>query len=44
MRSKEDVINIIRSYCLANDGDEATTDLLLAIGAEIRQGGYGEFG
>lgn len=35
MRSKEDVINIIRSYCLANDGDEATTDLLLAIGAEI---------
>ena len=35
MRSQEDVINIIRSYCLANDGDEATTDLLLAIGAEI---------
>ena len=35
MRSKEDVISIIRSYCLANDGDEATTDLLLAIGAEI---------
>ena len=35
MRSKEDVINIIRSYCLANDGDEATTDLLLAVGAEI---------
>lgn len=36
MRSKEDVISIIiRSYCLANDGDEATTDLLLAVGAEI---------
>ena len=35
MRSKEDVISIIRSYCLANAGDEATTDLLLAVGAEI---------
>lgn len=31
----EDVDNIIRSFILTNNGDEATEDLILAIGAEL---------
>ena len=31
----EDVVNVIQSFCLNNRGDGATTDLLLAVGAEL---------
>lgn len=31
----EDVANVIQSFYLCNKGDEATTDLLLAVGAEL---------
>ena len=31
----EDVANVIHSFYLINKGDEATTDLLLNIGAEL---------
>lgn len=31
----EDVANAIQSYVLANQGDEATVELILAIGAEL---------
>ena len=31
----EDVDNVIQSFILVNDGDEATEDLILAIGAEL---------
>lgn len=31
----EDVANVIQSFYLCNKGDEATTDLLLTVGAEI---------
>lgn len=31
----EDVANVIQSFYLFNKGDEATTDLLLAVGAEL---------
>ena len=31
----EDVDNVIQSFVLDNDGDEATIDLILAIGAQI---------
>ena len=31
----EDVDNVIQSFVLANDGDEATESLVLAIGAEL---------
>lgn len=31
----EDVDNVIQSFMLANDGDEATEALILAIGAEL---------
>ena len=30
----EDVANVIQSFYLCNKGDEATTDLLLTVGAE----------
>lgn len=31
----EDVDNVVQSFCMANKGDEAATDLILAIGAEL---------
>jgi len=31
----EDVDNVIKSFFMCNEGDEATTDLILAIGAEF---------
>lgn len=31
----EDVANVIQSFCACNKGDEATTDLLLTVGAEL---------
>lgn len=31
----EDVDNVIQSFMLMNDGDEATNNLILAIGAEL---------
>lgn len=31
----EDVDNVIQSFMLANNGDEATEALILAIGAEL---------
>jgi len=31
----EDVDNVIQSLCMKNEGDEVTTDLILAIGAEL---------
>ena len=31
----EDVENVIQSFMMCNDGDEATEDLILAIGAEL---------
>ena len=31
----EDVANVIQSFDLCNKGDEATTDLLLTVGAEL---------
>jgi hypothetical protein len=31
----EDVDNVIQSFILTNNGDEATEDLILAIGAEL---------
>ena len=31
----EDVANVILSFYLCNKGDEAATDLLLAVGAEL---------
>lgn len=31
----EDVANVIQSFYLCNKGDEATTDLLLSVGAEF---------
>lgn len=31
----EDVANVIQSFYLCNKDDEATTDLLLAVGAEL---------
>lgn len=31
----EDVDNVIQSFILVNNGDEATEDLILAIGAEL---------
>ena len=31
----EDVDNVIQSFVLANEGDEATEALILAIGAEL---------
>lgn len=31
----EDVDNVIQSFCMVNEGDEATIDLILAIGAEL---------
>lgn len=31
----EDVANIIQSFYLMNEGDEATTDLILTIGAQL---------
>lgn len=31
----EDVINVVQSFCMCNDGDDATCDLILAIGAEL---------
>lgn len=35
MISSEYVANVIQSFYLCNDGDEATTDLILAIGSEL---------
>lgn len=31
----EDVANVVQSFCMCNDGDEATISLVLAIGAEL---------
>ena len=31
----EDIDNVIQSFILANNGDEATENLILAIGAEL---------
>ena len=31
----EDVDNVIQSFILVNNGDEATEDLILSIGAEL---------
>ena len=31
----EDVTNVIQSFYMCNDGNESTTDLILAIGAEL---------
>ena len=31
----EDVDNVIQSFFLCNEGDESTTDLILAIGSEL---------
>ena len=31
----EDVDNVIQSFCMFNEGDESTIDLILAIGAEL---------
>ena len=31
----EDVVNVIQSFILVNNGDEATEDLILSIGAEL---------
>jgi hypothetical protein len=31
----EDVDNVIQSFLMVNKGDEATEDLILAIGAEL---------
>lgn len=31
----EDVANVIQSFYLCNEGDDATVDLILAIGAEL---------
>ena len=31
----EDVDNVIQSFFMCNEGDEATTDIILAIGAEL---------
>ena len=31
----EDVDNVIQSFILVNNGDEATEDLILAIGAQL---------
>ena len=31
----EDVVETIKSYFKCNDGDEATQDLIISIGAEI---------
>lgn len=31
----EDVANVIQSFYLANEGDDDTTDLIIAIGAEL---------
>ena len=30
-----DVVNVIKSFLAINEGDEATEDLILAIGAEL---------
>lgn len=29
------VIEVVKSFCMANDGDDATTNLIIAIGAEL---------
>ena len=31
----EDVDNVIQSFCMCNDGDEDTINLILAIGGEL---------
>ena len=31
----EDVTSVIRSFCMINDGDDATQALILSIGAEL---------
>jgi hypothetical protein len=31
----EDIDNVIQTFLLVNNGDEATEDLILAIGAEL---------
>ena len=31
----EDIIGVIRSFYLCNDGDESTTDLILSIGSVL---------
>lgn len=33
--SKEDVVNVIRSFCLCSEGDDATVSLLLSVGGEL---------
>lgn len=31
----EDIANVIQSFCLCNDGDEAAINLILAVGSEL---------
>ena len=31
----EDVVNVIQSFCMLNEGDDATTALILSIGAQL---------
>lgn len=31
----EDIANVVQSFCMANDGDEATQALIISIGAEL---------
>lgn len=31
----ENVANVVQSFCMCNDGDETTINLVLAIGAEL---------
>ena len=33
--TSEDVLGVIKQFYLLNEADEATTDIILAIGAEI---------
>lgn len=35
MLFREDVADAIRSFVMVNEGDEATVELILAIGAEL---------
>ena len=31
----EDVVGVVKSFCASNKGDEATTALILSMGAEL---------
>lgn len=38
----EDVSNVVRSFCSVNAGDEATQDLIIALGAELLDISHGK--